>query len=407
MNCEYLYKEGKKKGTRCTYKKKDSQYCKMHRNKISNSIKEIEKSLVVEIPLKERILLLDTSLDNKSVIMKHYNNLKRLDPHTTEYYKNYVYLELCTRLPWGKMSNTFTNTLLTHPLTQKDTLMNVKNTLDKKICGMESVKEEILNYTSRMMTNPNSKRNILGLYGLAGSGKTKMVHTIAKALNREFKSISLGGVKDVSYFLGHGYIYVESGPGIITQSLIDTNCMNPIIYFDELDKVSETQGGKDIYSFLIYLTDSTQNPRFMEHYFNGLTFDLSKVFFIFTFNDINKIDKILLDRINLIHVPEPTSDEKVRILFDYCIPEILENIGLTENLIQFKEIESLVRKTFINNNSGSTGIRELYRILESILMEYNKNKILDPSYTFDFDKIYKKIRQTKVQSTSYNFSMYT
>ena len=401
--CEYIYKEGKKVGTRCVYKKKESLYCKVHKNKVSKSIKQIEESLTSDPPIKDRILTLDTTLENKMVIMKHYNNLKRLDPHTTEYYKNYVYLESCVNVPWGKLCNTFTNTNLTHSLTQRETLMNVSSTLDAGIYGMKSVKNEILNYTSRMMTNPNSKRNILGLYGLAGSGKTKMVHTIAKALNRKIKTISLGGVKDSSFFLGHGYIYVESGPGVIVQSIMDTKCMNPILYFDELDKVSETQGGKDIYSFLTYLTDPTQNASFSEHYFHGLKFDLSNVFFIFTFNDINKIDKILLDRINLIHVPEPSMGEKSRILFDYCIPEILSNIGLKETLVSYRDCVELVKR-HTTNSMDSTGVRELYRILESALMEYNKNKILDSCYTFDFESILEIVKKGAIEKFN---SMYT
>jgi ATP-dependent Lon protease len=399
--CQYIYKDGLKKGTRCLYKKKATLYCKMHENKMSKIIKKTEETLTFkDPPIKDRILTLDTSLENKTVMMKHYNNLKRLDPHTTEYYKNYVYLESCVNVPWGKLSSTFIDTERTHSLTQRQVLMNVSKTLDKGIYGMDTVKNELLNFTSRMMTNPNSNRNILGLYGLAGSGKTKMVHTIAKALGTPLKTVSLGGVKDSSFFLGHGYIYVESGPGVIIQSVMETKCMNPIIYFDELDKVSETQGGKDIYSFLTYLTDPSQNDKFSEHYFQGLKFDLSKVFFIFTFNDITKIDKVLLDRINLIKVPEQSTEEKCKILFDYCVPEILSNIGLKDlSLVSYNDIKDLVnthgRET---SSSESTGIRYLYLILESALMEYNKNNIMKTNDSFDLKSELSKVSMKPIEN---------
>jgi ATP-dependent Lon protease len=395
-------------GIKCKYNKKIGKYCGIHKKIIDKSIKQIEQTLVQDnsILLKDKILLLDTTLENKSIIMKHFKNIKRLDPHATEYYKNYIFVENCIQVPWG----IYKSISISKGINEKrDILINVRKNLDEMVYEMNSTKEEIMNYTARMLTNPNSTRNILGLYGLAGSGKTRMVHAIAKALNREVKTISLGGIKDASYFLGHGYVYVESGPGAITQSLIDTRCMNPIIYFDELDKVSET-GGKDIYSFLTYLTDPIQNVNFKEHYFNGIKFDLSKVFFIFTFNDKKRIDSILLDRINLINIQVQSIEEKIDILYNFCIPDIIKNIGLDDTLAQLIRRDS-IRKLVINFQSQidveSTGIRELYRIIESVLMEYNKNKILIKEYKFEFDSIYKIVKDRENKSIdSIQMSMY-
>jgi ATP-dependent Lon protease len=150
------------------------------------------------------------------------------------------------------------------------------------------------------------------------------------------------------------------------------------MYFDELDKVSETDNGKDIYSFLSYLTDNTQNKEFTDHYFYGMKFDLSRVFFVFTFNDITKIDKILLDRLNVVYVSTPNQDEIVSILQKHCLPEIILNTGLQKPLLldnsQLKLIYSTFKHTIDTN--VSSGIREYYRILEKVILEINKDILL-------------------------------
>jgi ATP-dependent Lon protease len=387
--CIYVYPKSSK---RCKYKRKpNSDYCGHHKTTTATATtpSTTPTTTTTSTPLKDKIVLLDTTLENKLIVMRHYNNLRRLDNTSTEYYKNYMYLERIASIPWG-----ITKTI---DGVNRDALLKIKASLDSNIHGMNNVKEQILNYIARMLLNPDSKRNILGLHGLAGNGKTRLVYAIAEALKRPIKTISLGGVKDSSYFLGHGYIYVESGPGAIVQSLIDSKCMNPIMYFDELDKVSENSGGKDIYSFLTYLTDATQNHEFSEHYFHGLKFDMSRVFYIFTFNDKEKIDKILLDRINLITVPEPSTTEKCEILYSHCLPEILKNTGLkgTELLVTRDNVQSLVNSNLFIKDPSSTGIRELYRILEMTIMEYNKSKILDASAHFDFERLLKMTVESK------------
>jgi ATP-dependent Lon protease len=233
------------------------------------------------------------------------------------------------------------------------------------------------------------------------------------------KSISLGGIKDSSFFLGHGYVYVESGPGKILQNIIDSKIINPIIYFDELDKVSDTSNGKDIYSVLSNLTDPTQNSEFTDHYFYGMKFDLSKVLYIFTFNDITRIDKILADRLNIIQITPPSINETCTILMDYCIPEIIKNIGIRHNIkISKQQVLSLIN-TFCANidKNVSSGIREYYRIVEKIFLEVNKDLLLQ-TFTIDkepfyipqnvFENYIKIIKNNYIiQSQSINHSMYS
>lgn len=413
-NCIYIFKKGKRKGEKCNLKTHlNHQYCINHLSKINNSetisepvtkkeiktlidfqnetknvsinlLKPIIKIPTLEDTLKNKILSLPTTTQNKEIIMKHYHNMKRLDQNSTEYYKNQIYVDLSLNYPWDK---SFNIKELYEETSIKNFLIYIKNRLDSQIYGMANVKKEILNFVCKLISNPNSKRNNLALHGVAGVGKSKFIKILSETLGLPMRTISLGGVKDSSFFLGHSYVYVESGPGKILQNVIDSKISNPLIYFDELDKVSETDSGADIYSFLTYLTDPTLNHDFTDHYFYGMKFDLSKVFYVFTFNDITKINSILLDRLNIIKIDTPSNHEILEILKNYCLPEILENIGIKYKL-EFKKshydyIISFFSKTIDKN--VSSGVREYYRILEKLVLEMNKDILLEE---FDLKEIY-------------------
>jgi ATP-dependent Lon protease len=393
--CTYVFKRGPRRGQVCKEK-----VCSKHYTKPKL------KSNLPDDPLKERIQQLNTSTTNKNEILKHYINMKRLDPTSTEYYKNQIFVDKSLRYPWNKVFDIY-DALKDESV--KSFITQVKESLDKEIYGMENVKDEIVNLVCKLISNPSSTRNNIALHGCAGVGKSKFIQVLSKVLKLPLKIIPLGGIKDPSFFLGHGYVYVESGPGKIIQNIIDAGWSNPIIYFDELDKVSETDGGKDIHSFLTYLTDNTQNSEFTDHYFYGMKFDLSRVFYVFTFNDVNKIDKVLLDRLNIIHVPSPSQEETSTILQKHCLPEILKNIGIPFNIkLSQNQVQVIIQKFKDNTDKlVSSGIREYYRIIEKIMMEVNKDILLE-TVTFDdksddivlddalFDKYIKKLEQQYV-----------
>jgi ATP-dependent Lon protease len=375
--CLYIYKKGKKKDTQCLNEIYNNNlvYCKLHSNQV-NTIQLFKSQLKEEDSIKQKILDLPTNFQNKSVILKHYDNMKRTDSNSTEYYKNLSFVNNSIAVPWNKYYNI---SEAIDGISIPEFLKYVQEELDKKIYGMQHVKNEIINYICKMITNPRGTKNNIALYGPAGVAKSKFVDVISNVLGIPAKTISLGGVKDSSFFLGHGYVYVESGPGKILQNIIDSKVMNPILYFDELDKVSSLDGGKDISSFLTYLTDYTQNYKFSDHYFYGMTFDLSKVFYIFTFNDIEKIDKVLLDRLNIIYVESPTIEEKIYILENYCLKEIIENIGIIKNIKISKDCYKFIVETSTKSIdlNLSSGIRESYRILEKIILQINKDILLE------------------------------
>ena len=365
-------------------------------NNLAEKKNEIEKSvkkrLVNEENVKQKILDLDTSIENKTTIMKHFLNIKKLDVNTSEYYKNQLYIDQSILIPWNKYYNIrdkigiHSNPTLSQHVSDKilikEFIEGIKTDFDNSIHGMENVKNEIINYICKFITNPQSQKNNIALYGSAGVCKTKFITVLAKALNIPLRIISLGGMKDSSYLLGHSQTYQDSKCGIIIQSIIESQIMNPILYFDELDKVSNGELGQDIFSVLSNITDPTINCNFKDRYFSNLSIDLSKVFYIFTFNDISKINKVLLDRLNVIYVENPSKKDKLTILKNYCLNDILQNIGITEDI----NFEDECYRTIIDytekqiDSRVSSGIRESNRILEKILLEINKEILLN---TFD------------------------
>lgn len=412
--CDYIFKKGNKKGIKCI-----NINCKIHTNyvyvKNTSNMKLLSssdnKNIVTEVSppsssnnknivinpetisalnvkkvmtsisnesfsLENKILNLDTSIENKAVIVKHAKVLKKLDFTSSEYYKNQLFVENAMSIPWNKYYNI--SEIYNDEKDIETFLKNIKAEFDKEIYGMENIKNEIINHVCKLITNPKNKKNSLALYGSAGVCKTKFIKVLSKVLNIPLKVISLGGIKDSGYFLGHNFTYVESNYGAIIGGIVDSKIMNPILYFDELDKVSQSDTGKDIYSVLSNLTDPTINSNFTDHYFRGMLFDLSKVFYIFTFNDINKIDKVLLDRLNIIYIQTPTSEEKCKIIKNFCVKDIIENIGIKAKI----EFEPECFKKLVNHvdkvvdHKVSSGIRECIRILEKILLQINKEILL-------------------------------
>ena len=185
--------------------------------------------------------------------------------------------------------------------------------------------------------------------------------------NRPFSFIALGGSSNASTLSGHNYTYVGSTWGRIMDILMENKCMNPIIFIDELDKVSRTENGKEIIGILTHLIDPTQNESFQDKYFSGIDIDMSKVLFIFSYNDASAIDKILLDRIHRVKFDNLTLQDKLEICNNYILPEIFDKIGF-KNIIQFS---NEVLAFIIENYTQEAGVRKLKELLYEIISEIN------------------------------------
>jgi len=258
--------------------------------------------------------------------------------------------------------------------TIKNFFNNVKQKLDKNIYGLEDVKQEILEFVAKKITNPNSRGHVLALYGNAGVGKTKVIRSLADALELPFNQINFGGLNDVSVLTGHSETYVGSKPGKIVEIFTNLQYMNPIIYLDEIDKISESKSA-EIFGILTHLLDEEQNAAFQDNYLSNLNIDLSKVFFVLAFNDITKVDEIVSDRMKIIYINPPTLNEKLIICQDKLIPEILSNVTLQNNIdiIIDKEV---IEYIIVNKTQKESGVRQLRKNIEKIINRLNYDTLI-------------------------------
>lgn len=277
------------------------------------------------------------------------------------------------------------NTIHTKLEETQKTMTNVRSVLDKAVHGHTRAKRQLERIIGQWMTG-ELNGYCLGFEGSPGLGKTTLAKKgLAKCLKdengepRPFGFIALGGSSNGSTLEGHNYTYVGSTWGRIVDILIESKCMNPIIFIDELDKVSKTEHGKEIIGILTHLVDPTQNDTFQDKYFSGIDIDLSKALFIFSYNDVSLIDKILLDRIHRIQFENLTVDEKITIVYEYVLPEIYEKIGFNKDVLV---LERDVIEFIITHYTYEAGVRKLKEILFEILSEMNleclKNEIDEP-----------------------------
>jgi ATP-dependent Lon protease len=268
------------------------------------------------------------------------------------------------------------NTFSTDVNSSKRIVKNVREVLDKRLSFLERAKDQIINIVTQTSRNPNFTVNAIGLYGPKGTGKTNLVKSISEALGRPYRTISLGGESDSSLLTGHGFTYVGSCPGRIIEILRETKCTNPIILFDELDKVSETHHGKEIIGNLIHMTDSSTNNKYnYDKYFSGLEFDLSKVLFIFTYNDESKVDPILADRLFKIQVDNYSIKEKLEITKTHLIKSILDQYCFSNDDIQF---DDNALNYIVESSKSDQGMRDIKRKFEIIVSRVNTLMLTDP-----------------------------
>ena len=250
---------------------------------------------------------------------------------------------------------------------------NVSSILENSIHGHKNAKRQLERIIGQWINGENSGY-CFGFEGPPGVGKTSLAKLgLAECLkdengkSRPFALIAMGGSSNASTLAGHNYTYVGSTWGRIVDILIEKKCMNPIIFIDELDKVSRTEHGQEIIGILTHLIDSTQNTCFQDKYFSGVDLDLSKALFVFSYNNPHQIDKILLDRIHRVRFEPLSLSEKIIIANKYILPEILKRVGL-EDIIHFKkEIIEFIIQTYTNE----AGVRKLKEILFEIVSEIN------------------------------------
>ena len=265
------------------------------------------------------------------------------------------------------------------------TLSVVDNNLDKAIHGHKNAKRQLKRIIGQWISG-EQKGYCFGFEGPPGVGKTSLAKKgLAHCLydsehgSRPFAFIPIGGSSNGSTLSGHNYTYVGSTWGRIADILMEKKCMNPIIFIDELDKVSRSENGKEIIGILTHLVDETQNESYQDKYFSGVDLDLSKALFIFSYNDPDLIDKILLDRIHRIKFENLTIEDKLTITRDYLLPEIYKKVGLNKCIEFTDEIITYIIETY----TYESGVRKLKEILFEIISEINLEILQSQDYPKD------------------------
>tara|TARA_B110000967_G_scaffold209718_1_gene267269 strand:+ start:2069 stop:5320 length:3252 start_codon:yes stop_codon:yes gene_type:complete len=261
-----------------------------------------------------------------------------------------------------------------------ESMKNINDILDDSIYGHFFAKNQIMKIIAQWM-NGEQTGYCFGFEGSPGIGKTSLAKKgLTNCLkddnniSRPFNFIALGGSSNGSSLEGHGFTYMNSTWGKIVDVLMESKCMNPIIYIDELDKVSKTEQGKEIFGILTHLIDSTQNDCFQDKYFSGIDIDISKALFIFSYNDPEEIDKVLLDRIHRIKFDNLTIADKIIIVNKFLLPEINTKMGF-ENVVN---ISDTMIEYIIENYTLEPGVRKLKELLFDLYGEINLN-ILKPN----------------------------
>ncbi|EHI98886.1 anti-sigma H sporulation factor, LonB [Clostridium sp. DL-VIII] len=302
------------------------------------------------IKYEERIKKLKLNKEVKDKVNYELSRLKSMSSTSSEGNVVKAYLDWILDIPWGKYTKESIN------------VVKAREVLDNEHYGLEDVKDRIIEYLAVKQFSKSQKGPILCLVGPPGVGKTSIARSIAHAINRKYTRISLGGMKDEAEIRGHRKTYVGAIPGRIVYAMKDAKSLNPLMLFDEIDKISSNYKG-DPSDALLEILDSEQNKEFRDSYLE-VSIDLSKVMFIATANTLETIPRPLLDRMEVIEVSGYTYDEKFNIAKNYLIPKIFKELDIPEEKISIDD-ESI--RLIIEGYTRESGVRGLERKLGSLI----------------------------------------
>ncbi len=297
------------------------------------------------------------------IFEKELQKLERLNPQSPDYSVQFGYLQTILDLPWGEYTKDNFN------------LKNAQKVLDREHFGMETVKERIIEHLAVLKLKGDLKSPILCLYGPPGVGKTSLGKSIAEALCRKYVRISLGGLHDEAEIRGHRRTYIGAIPGRIIQNIQKAGSSNPVFVLDEVDKIGNDFRG-DPSSALLEVLDPEQNSTFHDNYLS-IDYDLSKVLFIATANNLNSIPQPLLDRMELINVGGYITEEKIEIAYRHLVPKELQNHGVKKGAFV---IPKPTLHKIIENYTRESGVRELNKKIAKIMRRVARKIAADEEY---------------------------
>ncbi len=299
---------------------------------------------------------------------KELHRLKRMNPQMADYGVQRNYLELLLELPWGEYS------------VDKFDLKNAQKILNRDHFGLEKVKERILEHLAVLKLKGDMKSPIICLYGPPGVGKTSLGRSVAEALGREYVRMSLGGLRDESEIRGHRKTYIGAMPGRLIQNLKKAGTSNPVFVLDEIDKLSHSNQG-DPSSAMLEVLDPEQNTEFYDNYLE-VGFDLSKVLFIATANNLGEIPWALRDRMELINVSGYTIEEKIEIAKKFLLPKQLKAHGLSSKHIKLGKAQF---EKIVTGYTRESGVRGLEKQIAKVVRFAAKSIAMEETYEVAMD----------------------
>ena len=387
------------------YGREDVEYfLNLPKNKKKEFITKEKQTIVApneDIPLRFKILNSNIDDKMKSIAIKKLNLLNSMNEKSGEYFKIKTYVENLCKIPCG-IYKTLDIDNKSSPTKISNFLKDSYKTLDDNVYGHKSSKEQIIRIIAQWISNPSLKGNVIGIHGSPGVGKTKLIKDgLSKALNLPFVFIPLGGVNDSSYLTGHSFTYEGAIHGKIVNSLMSAECMNPIIYFDELDKISDSTRGDEIINTLIHMTDSTQNNSFFDKYFYDVPLDLSKALIIFTYNNDHMINPILKDRMIRITTDDYDIKDKINISRKFLIPELCKDFNFKNDDLVFTD---KIIKYIISLTDEEKGVRNLRRSFETIISNINLYRLTNFNNSSNNSTRNNKNNNFSINSLDINYS---
>ena len=338
---------------------------------VKQEMDRIKKMTADDMDLKQQCIMNNNMTDQvkRAALVR----LEEMKSNGSEYQKNHTYVNTLINYPWitDNYSDIFTR--MNGDITKiKKMIDKMKVDFNKKVFGQEEFKNTIIDLVGKWASNPESMGKAIGLCGPPGVGKTLIASALGEILGIPYEEIHVGGLEDGSVLNGHSFTYSGAQPGLIVTKMVAAGEPRCIMFFDELDKSSSKHGINEIFNVLIHATDPNTNKKFSDKFFSDVTFDLSKVIFVFSFNDASKIDRILRDRMEIIDVTAYSVNDKLTITQDYLIPELLKGIAIENGAITLtnKTIEHIIAKY-----TREAGVRGLRNTLEKCFLKMNIDRI--------------------------------
>jgi ATP-dependent Lon protease len=339
---------------------------------IIKKLREINEVSIVDKPYRLKLIESSIPVIYKSTALKKINQLRNMDPTSGEYSKLKNWIDMFMNIPFEYYSKLEVTKEDSHDFLEKS-----YSILNDAVYGLDDAKIQLIQLMGQLIVNPTTIGCSIAINGPPGTGKTSLIKEgVSKILNRPFIFIPLGGATDSSFLEGHSYTYEGSTCGKLVQSIIDCKCMNPVIYFDELDKISDSPKGAEILNLLVHITDTTQNCQFHDKYFREIEFDLSKCLFIFSYNEEANISPILLDRMYKIKTGGYSTKEKIHIVNNYLSPFIGKQMAFSNNDIIIKDdvLMYIIEKFTMEEK----GVRNVKRCIEIIYSKLNLFRLMKP-----------------------------